>query len=371
MPKVRVGEDGSLGDFNDVICAGIEHKMGIHGSPTCVLQFGENDDCHGWLLGTVPYQGIKQMFQMMNEARIMTGMQGIGLSAVAYENAVRFAKDRLQGSDITTPRDKTTVPIIKHADVRRMLMLQKSHVEGMRALAYGAAVLDDRAKTATDPELKMAMEERLALMTPIVKAFCTDKGFEMCNEAIQVFGGYGYCGEYPVEQYARDARIAPIYEGTNFIQSADLLARKMPRNGGAAFQAVMADVTAFVDAYGEVEELKVVCEMVGKARDGLLGAVGSMMKNFATGDFNFPMSIATRFLHMMGELICGWQLGEQAALAKAALDAGATGDDEVFYKGKLITARFFAQNVLPGVRMKAAIIKAGDTSCLEMAEEAF
>jgi alkylation response protein AidB-like acyl-CoA dehydrogenase len=371
VPKVRVGEDGSLGDFNDVICAGIEHKMGIHGSPTCVLQFGENDDCHGWLLGTVPYQGIKQMFQMMNEARIMTGMQGIGLSAVAYENAVRFAKDRLQGSDITTPRDKTTVPIIKHADVRRMLMLQKSHVEGMRALAYGAAVLDDRAKTATDPELKMAMEERLALMTPIVKAFCTDKGFEMCNEAIQVFGGYGYCGEYPVEQYARDARIAPIYEGTNFIQSADLLARKMPRNGGAAFQAVMADVTAFVDAYGEVEELKVVCEMVGKARDGLLGAVGSMMKNFATGDFNFPMSIATRFLHMMGELICGWQLGEQAALAKAALDAGATGDDEVFYKGKLITARFFAQNVLPGVRMKAAIIKAGDTSCLEMAEEAF
>lgn len=372
VPKIRVRDDGSLGERNDVVCAGIEHKMGIHGSPTCVLQLGENGGCHGWLLGTAPYQGMKQMFQMMNEARIMTGMQGIALSSVAYENAVRFANDRIQGSDMRRPQDKgAAAAIINHPDVRRMLMLQKAHVQGMRAMALETALIDDRAKTAGEPAAREAAEERLALMTPIVKAFCTDKGFEMCSEAIQCFGGYGYCGEYPVEQYARDARIAPIYEGTNFIQAADLLGRKLPRNGGAAFQALLGDIAAFEKAHAAEQGMEVICEQLARAREALLGAVGALMQSYGKGDMVAPMGVATRFLHMLGELIVGWKLAEQAAIAAAALLAGAAAEDEVFYRGRILTARFFAQNVLPGIRAKAAAIRSGDTSAMEMPDGAF
>lgn len=373
VPKIRVDANGNLGDDNDVRCTGIEHKMGIHGSPTCSLSFGDQGACEGYLLGTEPFQGMRMMFQMMNEARIMTGMQGVALSSVAYENAKRYAVERLQGTDISKTKtgDHSAAPIIRHADVRRMLLLQKSHVEGMRALAYNAAYVTDKAATATDADAREALEDRLALLTPIVKAFCTDQGFLMCSEAIQVFGGYGYCGEYPVEQSARDARIAPLYEGTNFIQAADLLGRKLPRNGGAGFQALMAEITTFVEANSEIEGLKGTAEMVGKARDAVLGAVGTLMQSTGAGDFEFPMSVATRFLHMLGELFTGWQLGEQARLAHDALQAGASGDDQVFYEGKIITARFFAMNVLPGVRMKSAIIRSQDRSAMEMPEAAF
>ena len=372
VPKIRIGDDGSLGEANDVQCTGIEHKMGIHGSPTCSLSFGESGGCEGYLLGSTPYQGMKQMFQMMNEARIMTGMQGIGLASVAYENARRFAQERVQGSDISRAKTGSgAVPIIRHADVRRMLLLQKSYVEGMRALAYNAGYVVDQARTATDDATREALEDRLALLTPIVKAFCTDNGFLMCSEAIQVFGGYGYCGEYPAEQATRDARIAPLYEGTNFIQAADLLGRKLPRNGGAAFQQLMADITEFVEANSQIDALSATAEMIGKARDATLGAVGALMQSTGAGDFEFPMSVATRFLHMLGELFTGWQLGVQARLAHDALAAGAEGDDAVFYEGKIITARFFAMNVLPGVRMKSAVIRSHDTSAMDMPEAAF
>ena len=372
VPKIRVGDDGSLGEANDVSCTGIEHKMGIHGSPTCSLAFGENGGCEGQLLGTVPYQGMKQMFQMMNEARIMTGMQGIALASVSYENARRFAQDRVQGSDISKAKTGPgAVPIIRHADVRRMLLTQKAYVEGMRALAYNAAYVVDQERTATDDAARVALGDRLALLTPIIKAYCTDSGFLMCSEAIQVFGGYGYCGEYPVEQATRDARIAPLYEGTNFIQAADLLGRKLPRNGGAAFQQLMAEITEFADENAKIPSLASIADMVAKARDATLGAVGTLMQSTGSGDFEFPMSVATRFLHMLGELFVGWQLGVQARLAHDALQAGASGDDTVFYEGKIITARFFAANVLPGVRMKSAVIRAQDKSAMEMPEAAF
>lgn len=373
VPKFLVNDDGTLGPRNDMRCTGIEHKMGIHGSPTCSLAFGDEGACKGFLLGTEPYQGMRQMFQLMNEARIMTGMQGIALSNAAYENAVRYARDRVQGSDISKARKAGggSVPLIHHADVRRMLLLQKSHVEGMRSLAYFAAYTADLAETATEEASKKAHENRLALLTPIVKAFSTDRGFLMCSEAIQVFGGYGFCGEYPVEQFARDARIAPLYEGTNFIQAADLIGRKLPLDGGSAFQALLAEIATFVEDNKDIEALSTVTDGLTKAHQATLAAVGKLMESMGAGDAEFPMSVATRFLHILGDLFVAWQLGIHARIAHDALQAGAKGDEAVFYQGKIVTARFYAANVLPGVRMRSAIIRSEDHSAMDMAAEAF
>lgn len=372
VPKILPNPDGSLGDRNDVVCAGIEHKMGIHGSPTCVLNFGENDSCKGWLLGTEPYKGMRQMFQLMNEARIMTGMQGVALSGVAYQNALRFARDRVQGLSVKSMREPgaKAVPIIEHGDVRRMLMLQKSHVEGLRALAYYAAFLADTEVTATDPDAAAAAGARLQLLTPVVKAFCSDKGFEMCSEAIQVHGGYGYCGEYPVEQYTRDARIAALYEGTNYIQAADLLGRKLPMGGGAPYRALLEEIGAWVATATEDEATADIAAALGKAHGALGMATMDLMQASAGGQLEFSLSVATRYLHMLGEVMLGWLLGQQAQVATAALAAGATGDDVDFYKGKVLTAKFFARNILPMVRAKAAVIKNHDTSVFEMPDAA-
>jgi len=368
VPKFVPHADGSLGEKNDVVCAGIEHKMGIHGSPTCVLNFGENDTCKGWLLGTEPYKGMRQMFQLMNEARIMTGMQGVALSGVAYENSRRFARDRAQGASLKNlgQPDAPSVPIIEHGDVRRMLMLQKCHVEGLRALAYYAAVLADKEVTATDPAEAGAAGARLALLTPVVKAFCSDKGFEMCSEAIQVHGGYGYCGEYPVEQYTRDARIAALYEGTNYIQAADLLGRKLPMAGGAPYTQLLGDIAGWAAKAADNEATKDVAGALTKAHGALGMATMELMQASGSGQLDFSLSVATRYLHMLGEVLLGWLLGQQAEIAAAALEAGATGDDVDFYKGKVLTAKFYAANVLPLVRAKAAVIANHDMSLFEM-----
>lgn len=373
VPKIIVNDDGSLGETNDVVCGGVEHKMGIHGSPTCVLNFGEKGQCKGWLMGTEPFQGMKQMFQMMNEARILTGLQGVALAAVAYENAVRYARERVQGVDMANFKDPEAprVTIINHPDVRRMLLLQKSHVEGMRAMAYRAAFLDDLAKACGDEEQARQYENRLSLLTPLIKAYCSDKGFEMTVEAIQVFGGYGYCGEYPVEQYSRDAKIASLFEGTNFIQSADLVGRKMNLDGGAVFQALLGDIETFIEEHKGTAELAEICERLSEAKGALLEATMELMNASMGGDLAFPMSVSTRFLHLFSEVVMGWCLGEQAAIASAALSNGVTDGDADFYQGKIVSARFFAQNILPGARMKAEVIKLGDRSAMEMPEAAF
>ncbi len=370
VPKFLINDDGSLGERNDVVCAGIEHKMGIHGSPTCVLNFGENDRCKGWLLGTEPYRGMRQMFQLMNEARIMTGMQGVALAGVAYENARRFARDRAQGVSVNKLGDRSaqSVPIIEHGDVRRMLLLQKSHVEGLRALAYYAAFLADTEVTATDPDAAAAAGARLALLTPVVKAFCSDKGFEMCSEAIQVHGGYGYCGEYPVEQYTRDARIAALYEGTNYIQAADLLGRKLPMAGGAPYRALLEEIGAWAAKASEDETLAPVGTSLAKAHGALGMATMELMQASGSGELDFSLSVATRYLHMLGEVLLGWLLGQQAELAATKL-ADATGDDVAFYRGKVATATLFARNVLPFVRAKAAVIQSHDRSIFEIPDE--
>lgn len=373
VPKILLNPDGSLGEPNDMACGGIEHKMGIHASPTCVLNFGEHGRCKAWLVGTEPHRGMRMMFQMMNDARILTGMQGVALAGVAYENAVRYAQERVQGVDISDFKnpEATRVTIIHHPDVRRMLLNQKSHVEGMRAMAYKTAYLADCAATAETEEAARKFEQRLTLLTPLVKAYCSDKGHEMTTEAIQVFGGYGYCGEYPVEQYNRDVKIASLFEGTNFIQSADLVGRKLNLDGGAVYQELLADIDAFIVEHQETAGLEIIFTRLSEAKAALLEATMELMNSSMSGDLSFPMSVSTRFLHLFSEVVVGWCLAEQAVIAHAQLGNGVTAEDKTFYEGKVLTAQYFAQNVLPGVRMKAEVIKSGDRSVMEMPEGAF
>ncbi|MBI4950530.1 MAG: acyl-CoA dehydrogenase family protein [Myxococcales bacterium] len=242
VPKRRVNADGSVGVPNDVTCSGIEHKMGIHGSPTCTLVFGADGACHGWLLGEEG-KGMRAMFQMMNEARISVGLQGAALSNAAYQLALAYARDRKQGKHPATGRE---VNILEHPDVKLMLLWQKAIAEGTRALLYRAALYFDLAETAEDPKDKERYQGLLELLTPIAKAFSTDRGYEAITLSIQTLGGYGYLREYGVEQLARDTKIASIYEGTNGIQAMDLVARKVPARGGADFNNLVGLESALV-----------------------------------------------------------------------------------------------------------------------------
>jgi len=374
VPKYWVNEDGSTGDFNNVTCAGIEHKMGIKASATCTLNFGEDGPCRGYLLGEEENKGMRQMFQMMNEARITTGLQGIALAAAAYENAVLYSQERIQGVDIKSMKDPDAprVPIIKHADVRRMLITQKSFVEGMRAFAYRLAMYEDLAHEHPDEEKRKWYNGYVDLMTPIVKAYCSDIAFDMTSIAMQCYGGYGYCQEYPVEQYCRDSRIAMIFEGTNFIQSADLVGRKLNIGGGALMQNYMADIDEFIGGLKSNGEIKPLADELDSAKNTLLNTTMKLAGIAMEGDLDHVMSISTRYLHMFGELVIARELIEQAAIATEALKSVESGTvDHAFYTGKIHSAKFFVYNILPGLEMKAKVIENMDRSCIEIPDDAF
>ncbi|NQU16000.1 MAG: acyl-CoA dehydrogenase, partial [Desulfobacteraceae bacterium] len=243
VPKIKVKPDGSLGGPNDVICTAVEEKLGLHASPTCALNFGDNDDCVGYLCGE-ENRGLPHMFQMMNQARINTGVSGTTLASLAYQNALAYAKERIQGHDIAG-RKPGYVPIIDHPDVRRMLLWMKATVDGMRSMIYTGAYWSDLALELPDGDKKRHYHDLLDFITPIIKAYCSDMGFRVCETAIQCLGGYGYCREYHVEQFLRDVKIASIYEGTNGIQSMDLLGRKMRINNGGPFKAYRSELDDF------------------------------------------------------------------------------------------------------------------------------
>ena len=245
VPKIRVNPDGSPGGPNDVVCVGVERKLGLHASPTCVLNFGDNDQCIGYLCGQAN-QGLAHMFQMMNEARVNVGVSGMTLASTAYLNALAYTKDRIQGADVAG-RKSGYVPIIDHPDVRRMLLWMKAVVDGMRSLIYTGAFWSDLAHEVADEKERQHYNALLDFMTPIIKAYCSDMGFQVCETAIQCLGGYGFCKEYPLEQYLRDSKIMSLYEGTNGIQAMDLMGRKMRINDGAPFKAFMSEITAFCE----------------------------------------------------------------------------------------------------------------------------
>jgi alkylation response protein AidB-like acyl-CoA dehydrogenase len=373
VPKVRV--DGTP---NDVAVAGIEHKMGIKGSSTAQLVFGDNDTCIGELVGTVEHRGMSQMFHLMNYARIGVGLQGLALASAAYLNALEYAKDRKQGSSIKQWKDATAprVPIIEHPDVRRMLLDMKSRVEGIRALAVKLTMHLDRAaaleRTGGDKTAIEYHTGQVDLLVPLIKAYGSDQAFSICATAIQVFGGAGYLKDWPVEQYARDAKIFSIYEGTNHIQSMDLVGRKLMQRGGANVQAFGKDVATFVAANKEHPVLKDSIAILGQAMDALTSTGGKFMQWFGGGKMEMVPTVANRFLEMMSETVVGWLLLEQAVIAEAAspkLPAGHP--DRAFYDGKRYAAQYFAVNVLPSVMSKAQMIGREDRSMLDIPVAAF
>jgi alkylation response protein AidB-like acyl-CoA dehydrogenase len=376
VPKFRVSDDGTVGQSNDVSVGNIEHKMGINGSSTCVLNFGDNDACIGELVGTVENVGMSQMFRMMNGARIAVGLQSVSVASSAYLNALEYAKDRRQGSSIHHWKDATAprVPIIEHPDVRRMLLDMKARVEGIRALIVKLARhMDDvRVYSGHDDQKAQYHQGQVDLLVPLVKAYGSDQAFRVCELAIQTYGGAGYTRDYPVEQYCRDAKIFSIYEGTNHIQSMDLVGRKLGQAGGANMQAFLGDVAKFVAQSSSHPVLGAAVQELGAAQEALAGTTMKMLGWFQGGQIERVPLASTRYLEMMSEVAVAWLLLEGARIgleAQAKLPAG--DKDHAFYEGKKHAALYYARNVLPGVRDKADILAKEDRSPMEIPLEAF
>ncbi|MBC7973492.1 MAG: acyl-CoA dehydrogenase [Myxococcales bacterium] len=378
VPKVR--PDGTP---NDVTVGGIEHKMGIKGSATAVLNFGDSGGCVGELVGTTEQRGMSQMFHLMNYARIGVGIQSLALASSAYLNALDYAKDRKQGSSIKQWKDATAprVPIIDHPDVRRMLLDMKSRVEGIRALAVkltmhidhaNAIAKSDGAKSDGDRTAAEYHNGQVDLLVPLIKAYGSDQAFQICATAIQVYGGAGYLKDWPVEQYCRDSKIFSIYEGTNHIQAMDLVGRKLMQRGGANVQAFGKDVGTFVAKNREHATLKDAVAVLAQAMEALTGTGGRFMQWFGGGKMEMVPSVANRFLEMMAETTVGWLLLDAAVIAEAAAEKlPADHPDRAFYEGKRFAAQYFAHNVLPNVVAKAQMIAREDRTALDMPIAAF
>ncbi len=378
VPKFRTDADGKLGVLNDVSVGNIEHKMGINGSATCVLNFGENGACIGIPVGgdAKLNQGMPQMFKMMNGARIAVGIQGISVASSAFLNALEYAKERKQGASITHWKDATAprVPIIEHADVRRMLIDMKSRVEGIRALAVKLANHQDQVRAlAGKDEAKTAYHQgQVDLLVPLVKAYGSDQGFRVCETAIQTYGGAGFTRDYPVEQYCRDAKIFSIYEGTNHIQAMDLVGRKLSQAGGSNLQAYLGEIATFVAKQGAHPVLGSSVKKLGAAQEALAGTAMRMLTWFQSGNMGMVPLYANRFLEMMSETSVAWMLLEGAVLAHEKAKSVKPGhQDEAFYAGKVATALYYAKNVLPGVDEKARILAEEDKSAIEITDAAF
>ncbi len=376
VSKYHVNDDGSLGEPNDINCGGIEEKIGLHGSSTCLVNLGENNTCHGYLLGQ-ENEGIRLMFQMMNESRIATSRQGMALAAGAYENCLSYAKERIQGIAVEDGRnpDAQNVEIIKHPDVRRMLLTQKAYVEGMRAMLQYCAYHIDMAETAADKEEHSEHFQLVELLTPICKAYCTDYGFKVCEMAVQTMGGYGCTQDYPVEQYLRDIKPTSIYEGTNGIQAMDLLGRKVTMKGGALFKNFIALVTEFGAKHQDHTELKDLVSSFISAKDKLVEVTGHLAEIGKSGDQKYYVLSATPYYHIFGDLVIAYMLLWQAIVAQEKFNALDKKPEEnaeaAFYSGKIMNARFFINNILPHVHSYVVGITNGDRSSLEIAEEAF
>jgi alkylation response protein AidB-like acyl-CoA dehydrogenase len=378
VPKLWVNEDGSLGKANDVSTGSIEHKLGIRASATAVLNFGENGGCRGILVGGQPNVGIKQMFRMMNSSRIAVGIQGVGVASTAYLNALRYARERLQGSSVKHFKDPNAprVAIIEHADVRRMLMDMKSKVEGMRTLAVKLAMHADLAASyeKTDPGKAAFHEGQVDLLTPIVKAYCADQAFRIAEEAIQTYGGAGYVQDNPVEQYCRDAKIFSIYEGTNHIQAVDLVARKLQAHGGASFAAFLQEIQEFVGAHGTQPGIAAEVHALGDALGALQQAAATLMEFFMGGKIDQVTLVANLFLELMAEVTIAHLLLEAAVIAegkRSDVEDDQSQEEHDFFRGKVMAAKYFANFVLPGVHAKLGAIKSADRSVLDIPNSGF
>lgn len=354
VPEKRVNPDGTLGEDNDVKLVSIEHKMGIKASPTCLLQFGDEGRCQGYLIGEQS-RGMLYMFHLMNEARVATGQQGVAIGAPAYEHALDYAKERIQGNKQA---------IITYPDVRRQLMTQKAYVEGLRVLILESALFVDHAWRHPDPEVREEYDGYLGLLTPVCKAFGSDMGFRVTELAIQTYGGYGYVQDYPVEQYMRDLKIASLYEGTNGIQAMDLIGRKFLRNQGKNLQKYLARITEQVQEAREVDELKGPAGKVLKAIESFAHMAQGVAKQAAANPNYIGLS-ATPFLRAFGDLICAQLLVRRAAVALNQLQTGPTPERGQFLCGKVEVAKYYVEQLLPEAQLNITRIESGDISALE------
>jgi len=378
VPKLTVNADGTVGDSNDVAVGGLEHKMGINGNATCMLNFGDNGKCIGWPVGGEEKlnQGMPQMFKLMNAARISVGVQGVAVASSAFLNALEYTKDRKQGASITHWKDATAprVSIIEHADVRRMLLQMKSMVEGIRCLAVKLTMHQDQADAlrGKDEALSAYHQGQVDLLVPLVKAYGSDQGFRVCETAIQTYGGAGYTRDYPVEQYCRDAKIFSIYEGTNHIQAMDLVGRKLGQAGGANLQAYLGDIAKFVAKNSAHATLGPAVKKLASAQEAVAGTAMRLLMWFQSGQVALVPLSANRFCEMMSELTVGWQLLEGAVVAEEAKAKVAAGHpDAAFYAGKVAAALYFARNVLPGVEHKAMLLAEEDKSPIDIPDAGF
>jgi alkylation response protein AidB-like acyl-CoA dehydrogenase len=341
VPKVRVEPDGSLGDPNDVRCTGVEDKLGLHASPTSSLAFGSSDGCFGYLCGQAN-DGLSHMFQMMNAARINTGVSGMTLASTAYQNALVYARERRQGKDIAG-RKTGDVPIIDHPDIRRMLLWMKAMVDGMRSMIYTGAFWQEFALELPDGKEKQHYQDLVDFMTPIIKAYCSDMGFKVCETAIQCLGGYGYCKEYPQEQYLRDAKIMSLYEGTNGIQSMDLMGRKMRINSGGSFVAYRKEIESFCRKNQDHPQIGPYVDALARAFEKM-AVIAEQMRDQMTTD---PLQWASNTypaLMAFGDITITWRLLDMAIIATRAIGRGKKNN---LYTGKIMQATYFADVTLP------------------------
>ena len=367
VPKYLVNDDGSLGDRNDLTCLSVEHKLGLHASPTCVLSYGDaGDGAVGYLIGE-EHQGMRIMFRMMNSARLGVGVEGLAVSERALQLAAGFARERRQGRAVGAPKGESS-PIVDHPDVRRMLLTMRASVDAMRCLLYLNAAMLDVAARHSDPDVRQAAADRAELYTPISKAWSTDLGVEMASMGIQVHGGYGYIEETGAAQILRDSRISPIYEGTNGIQAMDLVGRKLPMGEGAVVADLFDEIGRFdADLAAAGDDFASIRSGLADGLDALRGATGWLMEH-GLADPRHALAGATPYLRMFGDLLGGWHLARLALAARARTDAG---DDDPALADKVVIARFWAEQQLPLVRGRLGAVTAGFDDLMALGADRF
>jgi len=383
VPNIRPSD----GEFNDVHCTGIEEKMGLHGSCTCSLTFGDKDNCTGYLIGK-EQQGIMVMFHMMNEARQLTGSQGLAVASAAYLEALEYARQRIQGVHYTQSRnpEAENIAIADHPDIRAKLMKMKSYVEGCRALVYYHAFCMDQLEKSKSDEEKAKWNGLVALLTPICKAYSTDRGFDVCSDAVQTLGGYGYCSEFPVEQYLRDEMITRIYEGTNGIQAIDLVTRKIGMGKGSVFKSFLAEIENTIAKVKENSSLSEYASKMVQYRDILEDATNFMFTEMRSENIGIAMAKATKFLELFGDITLAWLWVWQVALAEEKLEelmkkkgktreefdpAAPVNKDAAYYGGKIMTGKYYLERMMPSVTGKLEEVKSGGENFLDMALDSF
>jgi len=370
VPKFWVNDDGSIGERNGAVVTNVEKKMGIKGSATCELTLGETMPCRGLLVGEA-HDGIAQMFHVIEHARMFVGLKSMSTLSTAYFNSLEYAKERIQGADMKEMTDKNAprVAIIRHPDVRRMLMLQKSHAEGLRALTFRTARVQDEISVETDPAKKKQLELLNDLFLPMVKGYGSEKVYELLSLSLQIFGGSGYCQDYPIEQYIRDQKIDTLYEGTTHIQALDLTFRKIARDQGATLRIVVGEIMKLLESKAGGDEFaterKLLEEGLAEVQGMLMTMLGFMGKSVYYIGLN-----ANRLLESLSELIIGFLLLDHAVLAQQKLPA-ATGDDVAFYKGKIESAKFFLRNVIPEFAARKRLIESSTLDVVEMDDALF